>query len=62
MKHVNVSVNIIVRTKKYYSWNPSTCICENAKCLKSNADTAVITIDEIIYVMDIVSTNLANTI
>ena len=28
MKHVNVSVKIIVRAKKDYSCNPSTCICE----------------------------------
>ena len=28
--------------KKDYSWNPSTCICENSKYLKSNADTSVI--------------------
>ena len=31
MKHVNVSVKIIVHPKKDYSWNPSTCICENGK-------------------------------
>ena len=24
--------------KKHYSWNPSTCICENPKCLKSTVD------------------------
>ena len=34
MKHVNVSVNIILHTKKDYSWNPSTCIFENGQYLK----------------------------
>ena len=38
MKHVNVTVEIILHIKKDYSWNPSTCICENAKYLKSCAD------------------------
>ena len=28
--------------KKEYSWNPSTCICENSKYLKSIDDTSVI--------------------
>ena len=36
--------------KKDYSWNPSTCICQNSKFLKSIADTSVITCDEIITV------------
>ena len=48
--------------KKYYSWNPSTFICENSKYLKSIADTPVIECDEIIIVMDIVSTKKTNTI
>ena len=48
--------------KKDYSCNPSTCICENSKYLKSIADTSVIVCDEIIYVMDIVSTRMTNTI
>ena len=39
--------------KKNLSWNPSTRICENSKCLKS---TSVTECDEIISVMDIVST------
>ena len=46
--------------KKDYSWNHSTCICQNDKCLKSIADTSVITCDEIISVMDIVSTKMTN--
>ena len=44
-----------------YSWNPRTCICENGKYLKSFADDLKIVCDEIIYVMDIVSTILTNT-
>ena len=36
--------------KKDYSWNPSTCICENGNCLKSIVDDSVIACDEIIYV------------
>ena len=48
--------------EKYYSWNPSTCICENSKYLKSIGDTSVIVYDEFIFVLDIVSTNMTNTI
>ena len=29
------------KCKKGHSWNPSTCICENSKYLKSIADTSV---------------------
>ena len=47
--------------KKEYSWNPSTCIYESSKSLKSVADTSVIEWDEIIYVMHIVSTKMTNT-
>ena len=35
------------RTKDY-SWNPSTCICENGKYLKSITDTLVIMCNKII--------------
>ena len=48
--------------QKRYSWNPSTCTCENSKYLKSIADTSVIACDEIISVMDFVSTKMTNTI
>ena len=48
--------------KKDYSWNPSTCICENSKNLKSIVDASVIVCDEILSVMDIVSTKMTNTI
>ena len=42
--------------KKNYSWNPSTCVCENSKYLKVITDTSVAECDEIIIVMNIVST------
>ena len=45
-----------------YSWNPSPCICENGKYLKSIAYTSVIACDEIISIVDIASTKMANTI
>ena len=44
--------------QKDYSWNPSTCISENSKYLKSIADTSVITCDENLSVMDVVSTKM----
>ena len=53
---------IIISAKKDYIWNPSTCVCENRKTLKSIADTSVIACDEVISVMDIVSTKRTNTI
>ena len=62
MKHVNVNVKVIVSAKKDYSWNSSKCICENSKNLKGISDTSIITCNEIIYVMDIVSTKMTNTI
>ena len=48
--------------KKDYSWNPSTCICENSKYLRSIGYTSVIKCDEIKSVMDAVSTKMTNTI
>ena len=47
--------------KKDYSWNSSLCNCENSKCLKRITDTSVIECDEIISVMDILSTKMTNT-
>ena len=47
---------------KDYSCNSSTCICENSKYLKCIADTSVIACDEIISVMDIISTKMTNII
>ena len=48
--------------KRDYSWNPSTCICQNDKSLKSIADSSVVTCDEIISGMDIVSIKMTNII
>ena len=42
--------------------NLSTCICENSKYLKSIADTSEIDCDEIIAVVDVVSTKITNAI
>ena len=50
------------KCKKGYSWNPSRCTCENSKNLKIITDTSVITCDDIISVMDIVSIKMTNTI
>ena len=53
MKHVNINVKSYRTYKKDYSWNPSTCICRNSKYLKI---TSLTECDEMISVMDIVST------
>ena len=50
------------KSEKDYSWNPSTCICENSHYLKSFADTSLTECDEIITFMDNVSTKKTNTI
>ena len=42
--------------KKDYSWIPSTCICESSKYLKSISDTSVTECDDVVIVMDKVST------
>ena len=57
-----MNAKVIVSAKKDYSWNPNTCTCENSTYLGSIADNLVITCDEIISVMDIVSTKKKNTI
>ena len=44
------------KCKKDYSWNPSKCICEKSNYLKSIAHTSMTECDEIIIVMDNVST------
>ena len=44
--------------EKNNSWNPSTFTCGNSKYLKSIADTSVTMCDEIISVMNIVSTKM----
>ena len=48
--------------KKDNSWSPSKCICENSKYKKGIVDDSVIAYDEIVYVMDIVSAEMTNTI
>ena len=48
--------------EKYYSWNPSTCICENCKHLKSVVNTSVTECDKIVIVMNNLSTKKTNTI
>ena len=50
------------KSKKDYSWNPGTRTYENSKYLKSMVDTSVITFDEIISLMDVVSTKKANAL
>ena len=62
MMNANVSVNSIVRAKKYYSWNPSTCICENGVYLKNIAASSIVVCDEILNATDTVSTNVTNNI
>ena len=47
--------------KTNYSGNPSTCIYENSKHLKHIVDGSKIVCDEIIYVMDNVSTIVTST-
>ena len=44
-----------------YSWNPSTCICEYSKYLKSIVNKSVIMYDKIINLADSVSTSMRNT-
>ena len=48
--------------EKDYSWNPSKCICENSKYMKSITDASVIECDQIITILDIISTIKTNTI
>ena len=50
------------KCKKGYTWIPSTCIWANSKYLKSIVDTSVIACDEIISVMDTVSSRMTDTI
>ena len=44
-----------------YNWNPNTCICENSSYLNSIADTSVSECDEVVIIMDNLSTKKANT-
>ena len=40
------------KCEKDYSWDPSTCLFENSKYLKSFADTSVTKCDEIVIIID----------
>ena len=60
--NVNTSVKNIINVKKDYSWNPSTCICENNTYLKSVVANSVNVFIEIMNAVDNVSTNVTNTI
>ena len=51
-----------LRCKEDYSWNPSKCIYENSKYLKRVTDTLLIMCDYIIFIIDIVTTKMKNTI
>ena len=53
-----MSVKSIAHAKKDYSWNPSTCICENRRYSKSIVDNSVIVCDEILNILDSVSANI----
>ena len=44
--------------KKGYNWNPSLCVFENCKYLKIVVNYPKSVCSEIIYIMDIVSTNV----
>ena len=57
MKHINVSVKIIVPVKTIIV-RILTCICENGKYLKLFFyDLRIVSDDTVLYVMDIVSIN-----
>ena len=60
IKHVNVSIKIIVNAKNIIVG--ITCICENIKYLKYISDPLVNECDEFIIVIDILSSKKANTI
>ena len=51
-----MNVKIIVSAKKIVVEIPSICVCENSKYLKTVADTSVTECDQIVIVMDIIST------
>ena len=48
------------KSEKDYSWNPIICICENSKYLKGVIDTSVTKCDEIVIVMNTLSTKKTN--
>ena len=48
------------KCEKDYSWNRSICICENNKYLKNVVDTSATKFDEIVRVMNHLSTKKTN--
>ena len=62
VQHVTRIKNGIIKHVNDYSWNPSTCFCENGNYLKSIVNTSVIECDEIIIVINIESTKKPNAI
>ena len=56
------SIRCIVYAKNDYIQNPSACICENGKYLKSIVDNSILVCNEIIKAADNVSSNVTNTI
>ena len=61
MINVNMNVKNIIGEKKDYTWNPSTHICEDSMYLKIILVDWVIIRNEIISLMNILSTNVTNT-
>ena len=49
---INVYASVKIMCKNNYSWNPSVCIFEDSRYLKSIVDNSVIVCDEVIDVMD----------
>ena len=62
MINANASVKAIVQAKKVIVGILAYAFCENSKYLKHIVDDSMIARDEIVYVMNIVSTNMANAI
>ena len=62
MIHGIVSIRCIVYAKNDYIQNPSACICENGKYLKSIVDNSVLVCDEIIKAAYNVLSDVTNTI
>ena len=56
IKHVSINLKYYSKCKKDYCWNQSTCVYDYSKYLKSCVNTSVAECDEIIIVMDNLST------
>ena len=57
-----MTVKIIVRPIKDYGWNPSKCIFENGRYLKSIVDESIISINENINVTNNIPANDTNAL